>query len=196
VFCGPIENQGNLGSCTANALVGALEFLENKDGKTVLDLSRLFVYYGERLIEHTVEIDNGSSLRSGIKSLFHNGVCTEDKWPYIESKFTKRPSPVCYADAKKRKITSYQRINTLDEMKSCLADGYPFVFRFSVYVSLKTPKVTKTGIIPLPKRNERATNEGHAVLCVGYNDLKKQFLIRNSWGKDWGMNGYGTMPYS
>ena len=76
VFCGPIENQGNLGSCTANALVGALEFLENKDGKTVLDLSRLFVYYGERLIEHTVEIDNGSSLRSGIKSLFHNGVCT------------------------------------------------------------------------------------------------------------------------
>ena len=96
---------------------------------------------------------------------------------------------------KKRKITSYQRINTLDEMKSCLADGYPFVFGFSAYISL-TPKVTKTGIIPLPKRNERATNEGHAVLCVGYNDSKKQFLIRNSWGKDWGMNGYGTMPYS
>lgn len=194
-FCSPIENQGGLSSCTANALVGALEFLEKKDGMVVTDLSRLFVYFGERLIEHSVKVDNGASLRSGIKSLYHNGICPEVEWPYIESKFAIKPTTICYKDAKKHKITSYQRLNTLDEMKSCLAGGYPFVFGFAVYVSLQTPKVHKTGIIPFPKKDERATGEGHAILCVGYDDAKGRFLIRNSWGKGWGMDGYGTMPY-
>ena len=194
-FCSTIENQGNLGSCTANALVGAVEFLEKKNGKPLTDLSRLFVYYGERLIEHTVSTDSGASLRSGIKSLYHNGVCPESEWPYVESQFTRKPSSLCYKHAKKRKITSYQRLNTVDEMKSCLAEGFPFSFGFAVYLSFRTPKVFKTGVIPMPKKDEAATNEGHAVLCVGYDDSKKVFRIRNSWGKDWGINGYGTMPY-
>src|SRR5207245_8139190 len=89
--CSPVENQGELGSCTANALVGALEFLELKDSSKFVDLSRLFVYYNERAIEGTVKQNSGAFLRDGIKSLAKQGVCREEEWPYRVRDFTKKP---------------------------------------------------------------------------------------------------------
>ena len=193
--CPPIEDQGQLGSCTANALVGALEFLEIKDKMPLVDLSRLFVYYNERVIEHTVQSDAGAQLRDGIKTLAKLGVCTEKKWPYIIAKFKVKPTPACYKEALQHQITDYHRLTTLDDMRSCLADGYPFVFGFTVYESFETQEVAQTGVVPMPQRTERMLG-GHAVVAVGYDDTQKRFIVRNSWGTGWGMQGYCTMPYA
>jgi C1A family cysteine protease len=119
-----------LGSCTANALVGNLEFLEKKAGHTVTDLSRLFVYYNERAMEGTINDDAGAMIRDGVKTLVKLGVCSEKKWPYKTAKFTNKPPAACYKEASDHQITSYHRIISLQQMRH---EGYPFVFGFSVY---------------------------------------------------------------
>jgi C1A family cysteine protease len=192
--CSPVENQGQLGSCTANALAGALEFLEIDSSTPFIDLSRLFIYYNERVIEHTVKSDSGAQIRDGVKTLAKQGVCPEKKWPYVISKFEVKPSPACYTEAKKHTISSYHRILTLDEMRTCLADGYPFVFGFTVYESFESQEVARTGVVKIPEAGERVVG-GHAVLGVGYDDEQRRFIVRNSWGKDWGQRGYFTIPY-
>jgi len=192
--CPPIENQGSIGSCTANALAGAVEFLELKDGAPFVDLSRLFIYYNERAIEGSVKQDSGAFIRDGIKSLAKQGVCPEKEWPYKVSKFKTKPSVKCYTAAKKHQITSYHRINSLDEMKTCLAAGFPFVFGFTVYEAFESAAVAKSGVLNLPGPNEKVQG-GHAVMAAGYDDAQQRFIIRNSWDTDWGMKGYFTMPY-
>jgi len=192
--CSPIENQGSLGSCTANALAGAVEFLEIKDDATFVDVSRLFIYYNERVIEGTVKEDSGAFLRDGIKSLAKQGVCPEPEWPYRIPSFKKKPTAKCYKDAKKHQITSYHRITTIDEMRTCLADGFPFVFGFTVYQGFETEAVARSGVVNMPGPNERMVG-GHAVLAVGYDDAHQRFIVRNSWDTDWGMHGNFTMPY-
>ncbi len=192
--CPPVENQGQLGSCTANALVGGLEFLELKDGLKLVDLSRLFIYYDERVIEHTVKSDSAAQIRDGIKTLAKQGVCPEKEWPYNIVKFAVKPTDVCYKDALQHEITSYHRILTLDDMRICLAGGFPFVFGFTVYESFESQQVAQTGIVDMPKPGEKVLG-GHAVLAVGYDDSQQRFIVRNSWGASWGQNGYFTIPY-
>jgi C1A family cysteine protease len=189
-----VEDQGNLGSCTANALVGALEFLEIKDKVPYADLSRLFIYYNERVIEHTTGSDSGAMLRDGIKTLAKQGACSEKKWPYLISKFRTKPTAACYKEALQHQITSYQRLQTLDEMRACLAEGFPFVFGFTVYESFESQQVAQSGVVQMPQPGERVLG-GHAVVAVGYQDAAKRFIVRNSWGPAWGMKGYFTMPY-
>ncbi len=193
-ICPPVENQGNLNSCTGNALAGVLEILEKKDKVPFQDLSRLFIYYNERVIEHSVQADDGAAIRDGIKSLVKQGVCTEESWPYVQNKWNVKPPRACYKEASEHQVTAYQRIQTLDEMRACLAEGFPFVFGFSVYESFESPAIEKTGILDLPKPGERQVG-GHAVVAVGYNDSDKRFIVRNSWGEAWGQGGYFTMPY-
>jgi C1A family cysteine protease len=193
--CSPVEDQGALGSCTANALVGALEFLEVKDGLAPTDLSRLFIYYNERAIEGTVSQDSGAMLRDGIKSLARLGVCAESRWPYKITRFAMRPSAACYTQARAHRITSYARLQSLADMRNCLASGFPFVFGFTVYESFESAAVAKTGRVNLPARGE-AVLGGHAVCAVGYDDAARRFLCRNSWGTTWGMRGYFSMPYA
>lgn len=199
--CSPIEDQGELGSCTAQALAGALEFLQIKSLKgdegpsRYRDLSRLFIYYNERVAMGTVREDSGAMLRVGIKTLVKLGACRELLWAYNIDRFTRKPGKICYAEAQAHTVTAYQRLTSLEEMKACLAQGMPFVFGFSVYEHVLTPSVAKTGVIQMPKPQERMQG-GHAVLAVGYDDKTKRLLFRNSWGEKWGKQGYGEMPYA
>ncbi|MDD5217135.1 MAG: C1 family peptidase [Candidatus Omnitrophica bacterium] len=193
-YCSKIENQGALGSCTAQALAGNLEFLDNRTDQTYVDVSRLFIYYNERVLEGSVNDDSGAMLRDGIKTLKKDGVCEEALWPYLIQRFARKPLKKCYDDAQQHKISSYYRIETLSEMLDCLADGYPFVFGFAVYESFESVKVAKTGVVPMPARDERQLG-GHAVMAVGYHQKTKRFLVRNSWGSKWGQGGYFTMPF-
>jgi len=193
--CSPVENQGQLGSCGSNALVGALEFLEIKDKRTPVDLSRLFIYYNTRVIEGTVDNDSGIMIRDGVKTLVNQGVCPEQDWPYVIKQFTQKPSPVCYKEALDHQVISYHRISNLNEMKACLADGFPFVFGFTVYDGFESDQVAKTGVLNMPKPGEQEVG-GHAVMGVGYDDAQQRLIVRNSWGADWGMSGYFTMPYA
>lgn len=193
-YCSLVEDQGALGSCTANALAGNIEFLDNKPDYSYQDVSRLFIYYNERVLINSVDFDSGATLRDGIKTLRKSGACEENKWPYVIERFRQKPSKACYLQAKKHRIQSYHRITNLTEMLVCLAEGYPFVFGFTVYESFESKKAARTGVVNMPKKSERAIG-GHAVMCVGYNQKDRRFLVRNSWGAKWGMDGYFTMPY-
>ncbi len=194
--CPPVYDQGNLGSCTANAIGAAIEFDRLKQGLSDFVPSRLFIYYNERLIEGTVSTDSGAMIRDGIKTVASDGVCPEPEWPYVISKFATKPTAACYRDAKLDRAVSYQSlIQDLNQMKGCLATGYPFVIGFTVYESFETEAVAKTGHAPMPSWNERAVG-GHAVVAVGYDEARQWFLMRNSWGESWGMKGYFTMPYA
>ncbi len=193
-YCSTVENQGNLGSCTANALAGNIEFLDNMTDSQYTDQSRLFIYYNERVIEHSTGQDAGAMLRDGIKSLSKQGVCPESLWPYNIRRFTDKPTPNCYKEARKHVIRSYHRLLSINDMLACLCEGYPFVFGFAVYESFEGAQVKKTGIVNMPLKNESMIG-GHAVLAVGLDQSKKRFLVRNSWGADWGMGGYFTIPF-
>jgi len=195
--CPPVYAQGNLGSCTANAIAGAMEFDQIKQGlKRPFVPSRLFIYYNERRIENTIGCDCGAQLRDGIKSVAAIGACPETQWPYVESRYEEEPPPPCYRSAARHKAVKYWRLTRdSDSYRACLASGYPFVFGFSVYSSFESDRVAMTGEVPMPKRGE-VNIGGHAVVAVGYDDKRRRFLVRNSWGPDWGRAGYFTMPYA
>lgn len=193
-YCTQVEDQGKLGSCTACALVGNLEFLKKKTIKKVIDFSELFLYFNERVITHTEKTDGGASLRDGIKTLVKTGDCTEDLWPYVIKKFSVKPPTEAYENAQRYQITRYFRLHTLDEMKQTLSEGNPFVFGFAVYESFESKMVRKTGIVHLPTKDERMVG-GHAVCAVGYDETKDYFIVRNSWGENWGDKGYFYMPF-
>ena len=194
--CPPVYDQGRLGSCTANAISAAHQFEQMaQSAKDVFTPSRLFIYYNERVIERTINEDAGAMIRDGIKSVVRQGVCPEAEWPYVLTRFTTKPAATCYKHAMDHQVISYQRLEqNLDQMKGCLASGYPFVFGFSVYESFESPAVARTGRVPMPQNGERVVG-GHAVMAVGYDDTSKCFTVRNSWGPAWGRKGYFTMPY-
>lgn len=191
-----VYDQGQLGSCTANAIGAAFEFGQVKQGLKDFMPSRLFIYYNERAMEGTIDTDSGAMIRDGMKSVAKLGVCTEDTWPYDISQFTEKPPAKAYTEAGKHQALVYRRVlGNLHQMQGCLAQGYPFVLGFSVYESFMSPEVAKTGIVPLPPRGEQLIG-GHAVLAVGYDDAEQSFIVRNSWGTGWGMKGYCLMNYA
>ena len=194
--CPPVYNQGHIGSCTANALGAAFQFTRRKQKLKDFIPSRLFLYYNERVMINTVNSDSGAYIRDGIKSLNKNGICPEKEWRYIEEKFTVKPPKKCYDDALKSTVKSYERLNNtnLTQLQSCISEGYPFVFGFTVYESFLSQAVAKTGMMPMPKAKEKVAG-GHAVMAVGYDDKKQVMIVRNSWGKDWAAKGYFYMPY-
>lgn len=180
-------------SCTANALAAAFRFLEIKSGANKLNPSRLFIYYNERDLEDDVDIDNGAQLRNGIKSIANSGMCDEAAWPYNKPVAAKPPQS-CYDQAFKFKVTFFGLdTTTLDEMRSCLAAGFPFVFGFSICKSFHDAD-TNGGIVTIPDQSEPILG-GHAVMAVGYDDATQRFTVQNSWGPDVGDHGYYHMPY-
>jgi len=195
--CPPVYNQGQLGSCTGNAIAAAVEFERMKQNFTpAFAPSRLFIYYNERVIEGTIASDSGAQIRDGIKAVAKQGDCPETLWPYDIAKFAVRPPASAYSKAVLYKAIQYARVpRTLWQMKGCLAYGYPFVFGFSVYQSFESAAVASSGAAPMPAPGEKLLG-GHAVLAVGYDDAQQRFLVRNSWGAAWGLRGYFTLPYA
>jgi C1A family cysteine protease len=195
-LCTPVMDQLALGSCTANAIAAALEFDQKKQNLADIRPSRLFIYYNERSMEGTVSSDSGAMIRDGVKSVNRQGACPESMWAYDLSQFTVKPPVSCYQNALTHRTIAYQKVaRSLIQMKTCLVSGYPFIFGFTVYESFESNQVASTGVVPMPAHNEQVLG-GHAVLCVGFDDNLQRFYVQNSWGTDWGMSGFFTMPYA
>lgn len=193
-YCTPIEDQGSLGSCTGQAIAGAIEMLNKRNNKPT-DVSRLFIYYYTRLLEGTVNYDSGAYIRDGIKACNHYGAPLERLWPHDIGKFRTRPSESANIDAARRKVTLYERATNFDACINAISNGYSVVVGFTVYTSFMTSTVVRTGIMPYPNTRKEKILGGHAVLLVGYDNSSQRFIARNSWGTSWGANGYFYMPY-
>ena len=194
--CPPVYDQGRLGSCTAQAIAAVLQFNQVKQQQPDLFTpSRLFIYYNERVVLGTVDEDSGAMLRDGIKSVAKQGAPHESLWPHVIARFKNKPTAAAYRDGEKHEAILYERVvRAENQFKGCLADGFPFVFGFSVYESFESATVARTGTVRLPTRTEVLIG-GHAVVAVGYDEPSRRFIVRNSWGEGWGRAGYCTMPY-
>lgn len=195
-LCPPVYDQQDIGSCTANALAGLYECILKKEGKTPFTPSRLFIYWNERDLEGDTADDTGAAIPDGMQVLQKLGAPHESLWWYNTKKFAVKPGQNVYTEATQHKCGVYTNLNNtkLDELRSCLANGYPFVLGFVAYASFESDAVAKSGFLPMPGKIEKQIG-GHAVLCVGYDMIKQAFLIRNSWGPDWGLKGYFWMPF-
>lgn len=192
-WCSPIEDQLHLGSCVGQAIVGAFELMINKiQPANFKDLSRLFVYYNARLLEGYVDEDVGVYVRDGIKAVNKWGVCDEESWPYLIDKFADTPGAESYIDAKTRLIDSYHRINSIDDIIATLGLEIPVVTGILVFGDFD--RLQSDAVIPLPDDNDKILG-GHAITIVGYDNDRKYFICRNSFGENWGDRGYFYMPY-
>jgi len=212
-WCSPVEDQGSLGSCTAQAGAGVIEYYERKSFRRHIDASRLFLYKATRNLMK-MKGDTGAYLRTTMGAMVLFGVPPEDHWPYTDDEkgFDKEPPAFCYAFAQNYQTIKYFRHDPpgmkadeiLKQVKTYLSKGHPAMFGFTVYNSID--QAESSGKIPLPSPKEKIEG-GHAVVAVGYDDkmkIKNQYgkiettgalLIRNSWGKEWGEKGYGWLPY-
>jgi len=212
-WCTPVEDQGELGSCTANAGAGMVEYYERRAFGKHIDASRLFLYKATR---HLAELqgDSGAFIRSTMGALVLFGVPPEKYWPYTDKtpEFDKEPNAFCYSFAENYKGIKYFRHDssglsakeTLDSVRRSLVASVPAMFGFTVYSSID--QAGRTGKIPFPTSNERVVG-GHAIVAIGYDDkleirnsdgdvsTRGALLIRNSWGESWGDGGYGWLPY-
>jgi C1A family cysteine protease len=190
----PVFNQGELGSCTANASAAAFAFAHGGG-----PYSRLQIYYGERVIENTIKQDSGAQLRDAVKVLNQSGAAPESDWPYDVSKFARKPTAKVMKDAAKAKITVYNRLITRSDFRACLANSHPFIIGFTVYESFEGPDTAKTGIVTMPKPSEKMIG-GHAVCVIGYDTALAKagggdyYEVRNSWGDTWGDAGNFWIP--
>jgi C1A family cysteine protease len=200
-YCSPIDDQGDLGSCTGNSLAGGIDLLDIKYNGKQTRVSRLFIYYYERVLEGDVNYDNGAYIHDGIKVLYTYGAPVETLWPYVISQFKTKPSAAAIADGAKRKLVTYQSAANFAAVKSALASGYPVIIGFDVYSSFEGAwgniphGQPGCGMMPYPNTKTEQLLGGHAVCIVGYNDANSTFIVRNSWGTSWGDNGYFYMPY-
>jgi len=190
-----IENQGNIGSCVANAITTAIEYLASRKTKKEVDMSRLFLYYIARKITDSDELGEGCNIYTALKKAQSSGVCLENTWPYLLENTDLSPPSFAYLEAEKFKIETFQTMKPdLNNMLSCLSEGYPFVFGLRLFESFNS---NHNGVISVPKKGELASSEhaGHAMICVGYNKEKEYFIVRNSWGAEWGDQGYCFIPF-
>lgn len=195
--CPPIVNQGNLGSCTANAICSAHRFEQMRQG--VVDHwygSRLQLYYDERLAENTVRSDAGAQIRTGFKVIADKGIAPESMWPYNVSKFAETPPPPVYDEAKHNQTLKYRRVQqTREDIQSCISEGHPVVAGFTVLKSFE--RIGKDGLMSMPTGLLDRPVGGHAVLIVGYDNdyFGGRYIVMNSWGITWGDKGFFYAPY-
>jgi C1A family cysteine protease len=194
----PIYDQGQLGSCTANAIASAIQYDRATQGLADFIPSRLFLYYCERAMEGTVNEDAGAMIRDGIKCVATLGDCPEPEWPYtnIARNFKVKPSAKAYASALRYTAVQYQRISVsngaiIPQIEACIAGGHPFVFGINVYPNFP---MSGNGHIPMPEPGT-VPEGGHALKGDSYNHSEQWVEGPNSWGSKWGNKGRFRIPY-
>ena len=195
--CPPVYDQLHLNSCSANAIAGALRYIELKEGRPhVSSPSRLFIYYNERVLAGVVGTNCAVPLRDGFRTISKIGTCPEALWPYLVRRFRRHPAPRCYDASQLHRAIAYYRIRrAVSQLRACLAEGFPFVMALAVHRSMLGRQVRRTGIVSMPASRDPLSG-GHAVLAVGYDHAKRLITFRNSWGAAWGDGGYGYLPYA
>lgn len=190
----PIEDQGSLGSCVANAVTNTYELMvKYQYPNKFIELSRLFVYYNSRLIANNISEDSGAYIKDALAGVKKYGICSEKLWPYLYDKFDDQPTPDCYQDASKRKITEYSFLTTLNEILTKLTAKKPVLIGMNIYDEFLV--VDKANpILSMPTSTSYPLG-GHAVTVLGYNLSKQLVLIKNSFGNEWGDNGYGWISF-
>ncbi len=210
--CPMVVDQGPAGSCVGNGVAGAFQYEEMRQGRKIyvpdgakhhdpslyaFAPSRLFIYLQARKMEGTADSDSGAEIRDAIKAIATLGVCSSKSWPYHIRNLTVDPPPECYVEARTRGVAlAYRSIKntSLEDMLACLSERTPIIFGFTVFDSFESDAVAQSGYVPMPKKSESILG-GHCVVAVGYDTHKRIFIVRNSWGNDWGDKGYCYMPF-
>jgi C1A family cysteine protease len=195
----PVEEQYTLGSCVGNALASILEYFYFYTTGHIKTFSRLFIYYNARMMEDEIaqrnatETDSGADLQFAIVSLIKYGCCEEQFWPFYEHLINIQPNNKAYENGQNYRLNEFSRLsNNINQLRECLAEGYPFVMAIKIFSSFAS---NHHGCIPMPKTHEKSSQYRHAVVCVGYIHSERVFIIRNSHGSQWGDHGYGYLPY-
>lgn len=193
----PVYDQGTTSSCTGNAVAAAVEFDLNVQKLPHYQPSRLAIYYNGRSFDGTVnQPDAGAEIRNVIKGVVKIGVAREEAWPFSEDPdvVAMQPTGVAYFEARKDVIDKYARVpQTLRDIATALRYR-PIVFGAMLYDSFTSKKASASGVIPMPYTDDSPVG-GHAMLIVGISSTHRVFLVRNSWGSEWGDNGYCYMPF-
>jgi len=195
---GSVLDQGNIGSCVSNSVAYQLRFLVKKTTGSIVDMSRLFIYYNGRVISNfPVSQDTGLTMRVGFQSVTSYGAPKETTWPYATAAFAQKPSGQAYSEgAKNAALTYYSVTQDANEIKKCLKDGFAISFGITLFQSFMSAQVASTGNVPVPNQNTEQRVGGHAMTIVGYDDNRNVFIVANQWGLAWGDRGYCYIPYS
>lgn len=190
-----VYDQGQIGSCTANAAGSMYSWVVKNQNRQLFIPSRLFLYYNTRELHGTIQSDSGASLRNTMQALRNNGVCAETNWSYLYERLFIKPTIECYQEGETRQALSYAAVGiSLVSMKNVLQTR-PFILGILIYSSFYHPSVAKTGVVPMPNTQKERLLGGHAILVIGYDDRRKAFICRNSWGTSWGAKGDFYLPY-
>lgn len=186
-----VKNQGQEGTCVGFACtIGLKEFQEKQMHNQYIELSPRYLYQKCKEIDGFPNI-KGTNIKTALEVLSTVGVCEWNYWPYKEGDVG-TPAPGADDNAKKYTIQSYGILTTMLSVKICLFRNSPVIMAVPFFNSWYSDQVTKTGDIPKP---DGTNKNGHAICVVGYNDENKKFKFKNSWGTNWGDNGYGYLPY-
>jgi C1A family cysteine protease len=189
-----VEDQLSVGSCVGQAITSAYELTVRKlYPDRFVNLSSLFLYYNSRLFDNSIKDDIGTYIRDGLKAAARYGICSETLWPYVEDKFNQQPSPEAYVDASQRLVTKYETLYTLRDMLEVLNDNKPIVVGITIYQDFMLMNTTQP-VVKLPRANEIPAGN-HAVVILGYDLSNQLFLAKNSFGSNWGIQGYFWMPF-